>query len=287
MNRIVKRQGAAPPWVELNMELESELGAWRGRVADNWIRRASRMISTSPTLSSGLEPLPSSYATRAPAQQDAGEEASRVPSEAELKLLDIAKRYRDVEWEEREQAYHTLEVKRLNELIRKHNHLAPFTARKGLMMLDLELKAIYDKAVPRLVDELSSILHAKKYGGEGGTKSNWNSEIGQKRRRRFDNVRYVGEGDQTFFHSVERGWERNPRRMVGDWRNIQKRWSSWGMEQCPSRGGREARTSQGDRSDEFGTVGGDSEKFTVGKTTDWRLNQHLVSLFSYLCHLIE
>ena len=49
MNRIVKRQGSAPPWVELNSELERELKSWRQRLDDSWVRRASRMITSSPS----------------------------------------------------------------------------------------------------------------------------------------------------------------------------------------------------------------------------------------------
>lgn len=158
MNRIVKRQGAAPPWVELNMELEAELASWRGRMDDTWVRRASRMITTSSTLCSGLTPLP------------AGEGG----------LQDVATRYRDREWEERERAYHTLEVKRLNELVRRHNHLAPFTARKGLLMVELELEAMYKRVVPRLVAEVSRVLEEKLTGGEGGRKEGWDDELGRK-----------------------------------------------------------------------------------------------------------
>ncbi|KAI3484826.1 hypothetical protein L1887_51880 [Cichorium endivia] len=73
MNRIVKRQGAAPPWVELNTELDAQLQSWRARCADSWVRRASRMITTSH-LASGLEPLNS----EAEAQDEGGEGAGGV-----------------------------------------------------------------------------------------------------------------------------------------------------------------------------------------------------------------
>ncbi|SPO31137.1 uncharacterized protein UTRI_05216_B [Ustilago trichophora] len=194
MNRIVKRQGAAPPWVELNMELESELGSWRGRVVDGWVRRASRMITTSGTLSEGLEPLPLPSSsgmnaieggevdpTIAPGEKGAEAKlvlevpAARTPGEQ--KLVDVASRYRDAEWEERERAYHTHELKRLNDLIRKHNHLAPFTARKGLMVLDVELGAMYTRALPRLVREISTILVQKRQGGTGGRVDGWDDGL--------------------------------------------------------------------------------------------------------------
>ena len=199
MNRIVKRQGAAPPWVELNMELETELGSWRQRFTDSWVRRASRMITTSTTLASGLEPLPlpSQHGTNAVLGQGNADEASpkidanaqgaeaklvlEVPAArtaGEQALVDVATRYRDEEWEQRERAYHVHELKRLNDLIRKHNHLAPFTARKGLMILDVELAAMYTRALPRLVFEISTILRQKLVGGaDGSSKDGWDDNL--------------------------------------------------------------------------------------------------------------
>lgn len=180
MNRIVKRQGAAPPWVELNMELETELSGWRGRFDESWIRRASRMISSSATLRDGLEPLPLPTSTGPNAvATDAGTDPRITPGETggeaklvleipaartpgEQRLIDTATRYRDSEWEIRERAYHTHELKRLNDLVRRHNHLAPFTARKGLMVLDVELEAMYKRTLPRLVYELSALLSQTK-----------------------------------------------------------------------------------------------------------------------------
>ncbi len=145
MNRIVKRQGAAPPWVELNTELEAQLQSWRARCVDSWVRRASRMITTSH-LASGLEPVSAEAEAR---------------TRGEKALVELATRYRDAEWEARERAYHTHELDRLNDLVRRHNHLAPFTARKGLMNLDVELTRMYARAVPRLVREVSQLLQQK------------------------------------------------------------------------------------------------------------------------------
>ncbi|GAC93221.1 hypothetical protein PHSY_000784 [Pseudozyma hubeiensis SY62] len=178
MNRIVKRQGAAPAWVELNMELESEVSGWKGRLDEGWIRRASRMITTSSTLADGLEPFPLDT-TIEPSDKDSGTWIDgkqillpRATTPGSQRLLDVASRYRDAEWEARETSYHQLELKRLNDLIRKHNHLAPFTARKGLMVLDIELANMYARTLPKLVFEISSILRSK-VEGEGRRKDGW------------------------------------------------------------------------------------------------------------------
>lgn len=196
MNRIVKRQGAAPPWVELNMELETELKSWRQRFDDSWVRRASRMITTSSTLGQDLEalPLPASHGSNAIteitdpkiAAAEKGAEAKMVlelpaaRTQGEQRLIDVASRYRDPEWEQRERAYHMHELKRLNDLIRKHNHLAPFTARKGLMVLDVELAAMWTRTLPKLVYEISTILHAKAQGGGEGRRVDGWDELLQK-----------------------------------------------------------------------------------------------------------
>ncbi|CBQ69082.1 conserved hypothetical protein [Sporisorium reilianum SRZ2] len=214
MNRIVRRQGAAPPWVELNMELESELKAWRGRVDEAWVRRASRMITTSPALGEGLEPLPTPTAPPSDPSAPSGGPApsqplhlptARTPGEA--RLLDVATRYRDAEWQTREHAYHTHELHRLNDLIRKHNHLAPFTAHKGLMVLDVELAAMWARTLPTLVAEVSDILRAKADGREGRRKDGWDAAVDREGIVRYDvwgrEVRVgrgAGEGD------VRKGW---------------------------------------------------------------------------------
>lgn len=163
MNRIVKRQGAAPPWVELNMALESELASWKERMTDAWVRRASRMITTSPLLRAGMEPLPAQNLTAA-AQPKETDSAPMPASQSagQQKLVEVATRYRDMEWEDRERSYHKFEIKRLNDLIRNHNHLAPFTARKGLLMLDMELKAMYARSLPELIHRLSELLEQER-----------------------------------------------------------------------------------------------------------------------------
>ena len=133
MNRIVKRQGAAPAWVELNGEYEAELRLFRSMLEDQWTRRASRMILSGPLpLRRGLED--------------------------ESRRAEVARSFRDREWAAQEQAYHAHEVARLNEIVRRHNHLAPFFARKGLLQLERELDDMYTRAVPLLVARITQGL---------------------------------------------------------------------------------------------------------------------------------
>ncbi|KAI5987780.1 hypothetical protein EDC04DRAFT_1472782 [Pisolithus marmoratus] len=48
MNRIVQRNGAAPPWVEVQIELESAVNSFRETLRRSWTRRVVRML-TLPT----------------------------------------------------------------------------------------------------------------------------------------------------------------------------------------------------------------------------------------------
>ena len=89
MNRIVQRQGAAPPWIDLQqrtllptlwpyialircVEVDGQLHAFRSTLRDAWTRRAIRMLCLA-----GPQRLTASF-------------------------IDGVPRYRDAEWEKRE-----------------------------------------------------------------------------------------------------------------------------------------------------------------------------------------
>lgn len=110
MNRIVQRQGAAPPWVELQQECDRETEQWRLRLREDWRRRAIRML----TLSGGPPPP-----------------------------LDAVHRHRDSEWVAREAAYHAASVRDLNGLVRRYNGAAPAAVRRSPLLLKTELQACF------------------------------------------------------------------------------------------------------------------------------------------------
>ncbi|CAL1700074.1 unnamed protein product [Somion occarium] len=114
MNRIVQRNGAAPPWVEIQGELESATMAFRDVLRQSWTRRAIRML----TLSQPPALLP------------------------KLTLADVTS-LRDTEWEARERAYHDAAVEELNALVRKYNGLAPYAVRRPYYMRNAELEKAY------------------------------------------------------------------------------------------------------------------------------------------------
>ncbi|EGO02284.1 hypothetical protein SERLA73DRAFT_178144 [Serpula lacrymans var. lacrymans S7.3] len=116
MNRIVQRNGASPPWVEVQLELESAINSFREMLRQSWTRRAVRMLTVSQ---------PATY----------------LPS---LALADITS-LRDDEWEERERSYHDTAITELNSLVRKYNGLAPYAVRRPYYERSAELAKVYEE----------------------------------------------------------------------------------------------------------------------------------------------
>ncbi len=164
MNRIVKRQGSKPPWIELlggvwrlatlkthslfihPAELESAQASFRASLLSSYTRSLLRTLLTS------------AFHDRA--------------SLAALAAADVT-RLRDEGWQAREEAYHKEAVRQLNDLVRRmvgsqclpecfrllktpaQNALAPPVVRRGLVTLDEELAVTYDQAGPIVVSELA------------------------------------------------------------------------------------------------------------------------------------
>jgi len=110
MNRIVKRNGAAPPWIELQKELDDALDSFRRVLTETWVRRASRMLTL-----------------------------NHPPSTLRKLTAEQASRFRDSEWESRESAYHDKAIEGINGLVRKYNGLAPYTVRRTYVTKQQEL----------------------------------------------------------------------------------------------------------------------------------------------------
>jgi len=142
MNRIVQRQGAAPPWVEVQGELESAVAAFRGVVKQSWARRAIRML----TASQPLALLP------------------------QLTLDDVTS-MRDTEWEEREKSYHDRAIDEINALVRKYNGLAPYAVRRPYYMLGPELERVYRDAGEDILRGLAERMQDAPARGRGGLRS--------------------------------------------------------------------------------------------------------------------
>ncbi|GAA5949006.1 hypothetical protein JCM21900_003170 [Sporobolomyces salmonicolor] len=126
INRIMKTQDAAPPWVEVQKELESSLAAFRTELRANWTRRALRIRS-----SEGLTPAVA---------------------------REVAEGWKDPEWEAREKSYHETAIKALNDLVRKYNVVAPYHVRRPLLTLRTELDSTVASCAPSIASELQRRL---------------------------------------------------------------------------------------------------------------------------------
>ncbi|KLO07921.1 hypothetical protein SCHPADRAFT_835990 [Schizopora paradoxa] len=147
MNRIVQRNGAAPPWVDLQAELEEAVTSFRGVLLQSWTRRAVRMLTS-----------------------------SRPSSELLSMSLDDCKALRDSEWETRERAYHDIAINDVNTAVRRYNGVAPYPIRRALYDRSAELKRVYEngaeeilKAIRQRVAEGSvGVADASLLGDEEG-----------------------------------------------------------------------------------------------------------------------
>jgi aarF domain-containing kinase len=171
LNRIMKRQGAKPPWIELQngqlrrppegtfcrmsmiisayilleftVELDAAHASFRSTLLESYSRAVVRSLVTSP------------YHDNA--------------SLSALTVEDISK-LRDSRWQAREQAYHAEHIKSLNNIVRRMNAQAPQVARRGLVVLQNELDLLYQDAAPIIHAELVKRRNAdwdkKKAGGD-------------------------------------------------------------------------------------------------------------------------
>jgi len=68
---------------------------------------------------------------------------------------------RDPEWEERERSYHENALDEVNSLVRKHNAMAPYIARRALYTLSSELERTYKESAKEIHRELIAKLSGK------------------------------------------------------------------------------------------------------------------------------
>ncbi|KAL0951975.1 hypothetical protein HGRIS_008628 [Hohenbuehelia grisea] len=158
LNRIVQKNGAAPPWVELQHELDTALTSFREILKQSWVRRALRTLGLSdPSLPADISLPPPTL--------------SILSSSPSLRRAQTT-------WETQERSYHDAAVGELNNLVRKYNGLAPYAVRRTPYTREGELERLYRDAAPDIVEGLKlragqlSKGHGKVRGvsedGEGG-----------------------------------------------------------------------------------------------------------------------
>ena len=110
MNRIVKRQGALPAWIELQNNLDAAINAFRNTLLTTYTTHLVRTIISTNT----LNPLPPAHS---------------IPDHDEA-------------WEARELKFHDENIRQINDLTRRMNAQAPNVARRPLLVREMELNRV-------------------------------------------------------------------------------------------------------------------------------------------------
>nr|GAT59732.1 predicted protein [Mycena chlorophos] len=129
INRIVKRNGAAPPWIQLQQELDEAVRTFRHLLLDSWSRYAIRSLPASP-------------------------------SESEIHS------FRDHSWSVTHASYHTAALAELNDQVRRYNALAPYAVRRPLHALETELRRVYKLGPDEIIRVLASRKRLRKGGSD-------------------------------------------------------------------------------------------------------------------------
>ncbi|GAO48848.1 hypothetical protein SAICODRAFT_24994 [Saitoella complicata NRRL Y-17804] len=185
LNRIIQRQGALPPWIEAQVELEERIEQFRAGLRDEWQRRVVRQIA-----------FHGKSVDEQVARAEAYAESERLLEDIEHKIDQGAidpradKVYRDPEWLKQEHRYHTLSLQEINSKTRSYNAQAPYSARRGYLALEKELLACYRDVAPTIGPELRERAKhgwvsaeerqerkVKETLGEGGLKDLFGGEI--------------------------------------------------------------------------------------------------------------
>jgi DnaJ homolog subfamily C member 28 len=135
LNRILQRQGAAPPWVQAQVDLTSTFAQFRESLRTEWLRYITRQLTSSPGNLTSHIATAESYVQR--------DKASNYKS----------REYRS-DWESREEKFHLLAIQDLNAKTRSYNTIAPYTARKPYTTLSRELEDCYRDVAARIVDAI-------------------------------------------------------------------------------------------------------------------------------------
>ena len=87
------------------------------------------------------------------------------PPSPDRLTVDYIANLRDLEWEERERSYHDTALDEVNSLVRKHNAMAPYVARRAPYMRNVELERTYRESA----GDIHQKLVAKLNGGRDET----------------------------------------------------------------------------------------------------------------------
>ncbi|QRV87681.1 hypothetical protein RhiJN_15699 [Ceratobasidium sp. AG-Ba] len=163
MNRIVRKNDAAPPWVELQKDAERATAQMRELLLTGWVRRTLRI-------------LPLSYSTTA----------------LEAMTPESATRLRDAEWEQQEKKFHDAAIREANDTIRRYNTIAPYVVRRPLLTREAELDKCYADSGALIIEGIQERLASGKGGRstdvQDGPEETTPVDMGQELRRLLRNA---------------------------------------------------------------------------------------------------
>ncbi|KIY66689.1 hypothetical protein CYLTODRAFT_444493 [Cylindrobasidium torrendii FP15055 ss-10] len=138
MNRIVQRNGASPPWVELQQNLDIAVQTFRDVLRQSWTRQAVRKLTT------------------------------ENPSHVLVDLtVDSIKALRDPSWVSRQQSYHDVATNDLNALVRKYNGIAPYAVRRPYYSRESEIARLYEDCAEDVLRELRQRFGEQDLAADG------------------------------------------------------------------------------------------------------------------------
>ncbi|ANB15238.1 hypothetical protein AWJ20_2864 [Sugiyamaella lignohabitans] len=153
LNKIIQRQGAAPPWIEKQIKLNSGIEQFRNALVDRWRKKAVLMVIQEANIL---------LSSDAPATSAEIERAVRIATSYSNIEADSnstgARDLRDTEWLKSERTYHELMINDINNTIRGYNLQAPGSARKGYLELEQELDLCFKTVAETLPSAVKRYL---------------------------------------------------------------------------------------------------------------------------------
>ncbi|WFC99637.1 hypothetical protein MYAM1_002382 [Malassezia yamatoensis] len=157
LNRMVQRQNAAPPFVEMNMDMKKEERALRQNIQAAWICRAILDLEANAAYSS-MEPVVVHWIENDASPSDIPEFTFDAHTDGQKSLIAWARDFRDGRWVYEQRNYHEAAVQQLNQTIRRYNNIAPYFARRLLYTKQGFIQDVLDRAFPLLIEAASARL---------------------------------------------------------------------------------------------------------------------------------
>lgn len=159
LNKMIQRQEVLPPWVEKQQELTGAVTRFRERLQREWLRFCARELASA---GGDLDEKCRRAASYARAERRAEIIAKREQAVKDGKGIEGCEPipdgptevFRSAEWLEKERSYLELSLKKLNDLTRSYNIIAPELAKKPYLSLEREMERCYRAVAGKLEEEI-------------------------------------------------------------------------------------------------------------------------------------